>query len=328
MGGKSTTTKSENNPPKWAQPLFEMSAQDAAKLYENGKGFSVYGGDRVANLNQMQKNALHGMGGMADMASNMAYGVNRWNDMYNQTGDLTNGINYGLKKYNDIYGQTKGPSYAEQNLGDIAAGKSLMNSPEFRDMLAQQSSEIGNQVNLAAAGAGRYGSGMHTGTLGNEIGNFQREALVQNYANETQRQLAANAMMEQQRMGRLGMGLDTTNALAAANQAKFGNRAQALGMGMNAQQALDAQRQQRFQNIATGNQMGLQAGTFRQGQRQAEMDARMQAWKERDMRDWTRLGALQSAAAGAAGPYGMAWTQQRQPFNPLGLLGSLFGLME
>jgi len=326
MGGKSTTTKSENNPPAWAKPLFEMSAQDAAKLYENDKGFNVYGGDRVADLNPMQLSALKGMGGMGDMAKNMAYGVNRWNDMYGQTGDLTKGIRYGEERYDNLYGQTKGPSYAEQNLGDIAAGKSLMNSPEFKDMLAQQSGEIANQVNLGAAGAGRYGSGMHTGTLGNEIGNFQREALVQNYANETQRQLAANQMMEAQKMGRIGAGTDITNAMVAGQQAKFGNRAQALGMGMNAQQALDAQRQQRFQNILTGNQAGLQAGTFKQGQRQAEMDARMQAWKERDMRDWTRLGALQSAAAGAAGPYGMAWTQQRQPFNPLGLLGSLFGL--
>lgn len=280
MGGKSSTTTTENKPPAWAKPLFELSAKDAASLYKKDKGFNVYEGDRVADMNNTQTDALRGLGNAGGRARDMDYNISQFGQLANQAG---------------------GQTFAEQNLRGIAAGNSLMGDPLFQEMLDAQSAKIADQANFAASAAGRYGSGMHTGVLAQNVGDFRRQAVLDNYSQERQRQLQANQMLDQGRFQRMGMEGDFLNQQIAA-----GN--------------------QRLQNILMGDQSALQAGTIQQAQRQAEMDARMQAWKERDMEDWTRLGALQAAASGAAGPYGMSTMTQNQPFNPLGLLGTLGGL--
>jgi len=278
MGGKSSTTEQSNEPPAWAAPLFHQSAGEAQRLYNSNKGFNVYGGDRVANMGGGQKQALNNMLGMDDLAA---------------------GMNYGQGQFNDLYGQSGQNTFAEQNLQGIAAGQNLMGmSPEFQDMLASQSAEIADQVNLAAAGGGRYGSGMHTGSLADSIGDFRRDAVLQNYQNEVQRQLAANQMLDSGRFQRLGM------------QGQFADMQSQAGMN-------------RFNTMLQGQNAAFGAGTAYQQQRQAEMDARRQRWSERDMQDWTRLGALQAAASGSAGPYGMMTSTQTEPFNPLGLIGSI-----
>jgi hypothetical protein len=280
MGGKSSTTTQENKPPAWAKPLFEQSAKEAKTLYNRDKGFNVYGGDRVADMNVHQTDALRTLGGMDDYAAGMDYSKNRFQSLYNEAG---------------------GPSYAAQNLQGIAAGNSLMGDPMFQEMLDRESQKIGDQANMAFSAAGRYGSGAHTGALGDAVGDFRRDSILQNYSAERDRQMQANSMLDQQRLAGIGMQGDFANSIANAGQ-------------------------QRFSNMQTGAGAALQAGTFRQQQQQANLDAKKQAWTEKDMEAWTRLGALQAAATGSAGPYGMMQTTQNQPFNPLGLLGSLGSL--
>lgn len=280
MGGKSSTTTTENKPPAWAKPLFEQSAKEAQKLYNNDKGFNVYQGDRFAEMNATQTDALRGLGASGDRARDAVYNINEFGKLATEAG---------------------GDTFAEQNLRGIAAGNSLMGDPLFQEMLDAQSAKIADQANFAASAAGRYGSGMHTGVLAQNVGDFRRQAVLDNYAQERNRQLQANQMLDQSRFQRMGMEGDFLNAQNAAAQ-------------------------QRLASILQGDQSALQAGTFRQAQNQAEIDSRMQAWKERDMEDWARLGALQAAASGAAGPYGMSTMTQQQPFNPLGLLGSLGSL--
>jgi hypothetical protein len=280
MGGKSSTTSTTNEPPKWAKPLFEQSAKEAKTLYDKDKGFNVYEGDRVANMNETQRNALSRMGGMGQYAADM---------------DLNAG------DFGRLADRSRDQTFAERNLSGVAAGNSLMGDPLFQEMLDAQSAKIGDQANFAASAAGRYGSGMHTGVLAQNVGDFRRQAVLDNYAQERQRQLQANQLLDQNRFQRMGMEGDF-----------FGRQADA--------------RQQRFNNIGVGTQSALQAGTFRQQIDQANIDAQMQRWKERDMEDWTRLGALQAAATGAAGPYGMSTQTQNQPFNPMGILGALGGM--
>lgn len=277
MGGKSSTQTTENKPPAWAKPLFEQSAKEAQKLYNSDKGFNVYTGDRFADMNATQQDALRGLGGAGDRARNAVYNINEFGKLANEAG---------------------GDTYAEQNLQSIAAGKSLMGDPMFQEMLDAQSAKIADQANFAASAAGRYGSGMHTGVLAQNVGDFRRQAVLDNYAQERQRQLQANQMLDQGRFQRMGMRGDFYNAQNAAAQ-------------------------QRLQAIMQGDQSALQAGTFRQAQNQAELDSRMQAWKENDMEEWARLGALQAAASGAAGPYGMSTMTSQQPFNPMGLIGAI-----
>lgn len=250
-------------------------------LYKSDKGFNTYEGDRVADLTTGQRDAIQNLGLMDDRALTM---------------------NYGTDMYGDLYKQAAGPSYAEQNLGSVARGDALYGDSRFAEMLDAQSAKIADQVNLGASAAGRYGSGMHTGSLADSIGDFRRNTVLQNYQNEVQRQLAANQQMDAGRMSGL-----------AAQQGLAGDFA-------NSQQ-------QKFNNLLTGGQSALQAGTLMQQQSQANLDAKRQAFTEKDMQDWTRLGALQAAATGSAGPYGMMTSTQTQPFNPLGIFGSIFGMM-
>lgn len=279
---KSTTSTQKNEPPKWAEPLFKKSASEAMDLYKSGEGFNVYKGDRVADFTDQQNQAIGNLASLDNRALGQDYGTNMYKSLYNQAG---------------------GPSYAEKNLRDIAQGQSLYGDSRFQEMLDAQSAKIADQVNLGASAAGRYGSGMHTGSLADSIGDFRRNTVLQNYQNEVQRQLAANQQMDAGRMS----GLAARQGLAGDIAGSYQNQ---------------------FNNIAQGAQTALQAGTLRQQQQQAEMDAKRQAFTEKDMQDWTRLGALQAAATGSAGPYGMMTSTQTQPFNPLGIFGSIFGLSD
>ena len=69
------------------------------------------------------------------------------------------------------------------------------------------------------------------------------------------------------------------------------------------------------------------AGQLEDQARQAKLTADFTKWQSEDMQPWTRLGLLQSAAAGSAGNYGTNTQTVSQPFNALqgvGALGSLF----
>ncbi|TBG78621.1 tail fiber domain-containing protein [Rhizobium leguminosarum] len=69
------------------------------------------------------------------------------------------------------------------------------------------------------------------------------------------------------------------------------------------------------------------AGQLEDQAKQAKLTADFTKWQSQDMQPWTRLGLLQSAAAGSAGNYGTNTQTQTQPFNAMqgiGALGSMF----
>jgi len=81
------------------------------------------------------------------------------------------------------------------------------------------------------------------------------------------------------------------------------------------------------QNQLFGPQTMLQAGGMQDQSNQAAVNDMIRRFYETDMQDWTRLGALQAAAQGSAGNYGMSTQAMRQPGpSPLGIFGSLLGL--
>lgn len=452
---KSTTTTQKNEPPAWAKPLFEQSADSAKWLYDNKVGFNTYEGDRIANFNANQTQALRDLGGLdawnpqhqqsqailgALGSGNMLDAANPITDQANSlmgtlgrtTYDPSNSImdqgtgvyqgllgqnigpdnaatrnaqsvfagmtdgGVGTNRFEDIYNSAGQLSSAEQNLQSIAAGKSLMGDPLFQEMLDAQSAKIADQVNSGFSAAGRYGSAAHAGTVGDSVGDFRRQAVLDNYAAERQRQLQAINAIDQGRLGRQGMqssaagsiagiqggnmdrNLGAAQMLGASGQQSIQNqmaeaaRRQSLGGALSqtgqqifANQQSEAARrgqmsallaqqgqnlfanqqselarkqsvagdlanlgQQKYSNAQNAAMAQLQAGTLQQQQAQAEMDAQIKAWNENQNEAWTRLGALQAAAAGAAGPYGMAQNTSSQPFNPLGILGAIFGMSD
>ena len=69
-------------------------------------------------------------------------------------------------------------------LQNAAGGGNLQGNPYLTQMLDQSGMDTANRVNQQFSGAGRYGSGAHTGALTREIGNQRNAALMQNYNNE------------------------------------------------------------------------------------------------------------------------------------------------
>lgn len=142
---------------------------------------------------------------------------------------------------------------------------------------------------------------------------------------------AAQVMSQFSGSGRYGSGANTgvlanklgsirSNALADQFSRDQANQLAATGMIDNANSNL-------YQNRLTGQQAVINAGQLEDQARQAKLTADFTKWQSEDMRPWTRLGLLQSAAAGSAGNYGTNTQTVTQPFNALqgiGALGSLF----
>ena len=142
----------------------------------------------------------------------------------------------------------------------------------------------------------------------------------------------SNSMIQSQfsGSGRYGSGANT-NALAKNTQNMMlaglesdYNRAQANQLA--ATQQLDSSQNALFQNRMAGQQALIDAGKLEDANKQAQLTADFTKWQSEDMQPWTRLGLLQSAAAGAAGNYGTNTQTSRTPFNPLSAVGGLGSL--
>lgn len=142
----------------------------------------------------------------------------------------------------------------------------------------------------------------------------------------------SNAMIQSQfsGSGRYGSGANTNalakntqNMLLSGLEADY-NRAQANQL--SATQQIDNSRNALFQNQLAGQQALVGAGQLEDANKQAQLTADFTKWQSQDMQPWTRLGLLQSAAAGAAGNYGTNTQTSRTPFNPLSAVGGLGSL--
>ncbi|TIO15632.1 MAG: hypothetical protein E5X86_19885 [Mesorhizobium sp.] len=205
--------------------------------------------------------------------------------------------------YQGIGAASTSPSYSEGNLADMASGKYLREgNPYFNDALRGQLDDTASQVQSQFSGAGRYGSGANTGVLTNQLGNIRSTALRDQFNADSSNMLTANGMMDTARNAGLDRGLQATNAL-------------------------NAQDQQQFQNQLTGAGATLQAGNILDEQAQKQLSDQVANWYAQDNQDWTRLGFLQNAAAGAAGNYGTQATTARQPVSAGGIMGGMASLL-
>lgn len=128
-------------------------------------------------------------------------------------------------------------------------------------------------------------------------------------------------------------GFDAGNAdrsLAASGLqgnllAQAGNlRGQGLDRALSSTNAMAGLDQRNFENRLAGAGATLQAGGIMDRQAQAQLSDEIARFYALDNQDWSRLGMLQGAAAGAAGNYGIQNQTTRQPINPWGAIGGLF----
>lgn len=269
-----TSSTQESKPPAWAVPAFEKSGAEAINLYNSGAGGNVYTGPTVADLSGTTMGGINALAG-AGANTNTA-----------QTRPLFQGIGAAAT----------GPSYSEQNLGQIASGQ---DNPYFEQAIEGQLGKTAAQVQSNFSGAGRFGSGANVGALTNELGNIRSSALSNQWNQNIQNQLAANGQMDASKQAGLGLGLSATNALANQDQ-------------------------QQFQNALTGAGAQLQAGGLLDNQAQKQLSDQINQFYAQDNQDWNRLGLLQAAASGAAGPYGTQHGESSSS-NPTALLGAFMG---
>lgn len=275
--GSSSQTKSESAPPEWATPLYEQSASEASRLYNSGVGGNTYLGPTVA---EMSDTTLGGVNQLAQAGQAWDTSASR---------PLFQGIGAASVM----------PSYAEQNLGTIASGG---DNPYFQEALQNQLGDTADMIQSRMSGAGRYGSGAHTGVLANDLGKISTQALSNQWNQNIQNQLAATGQMDASRLSGLGLGLQSAGQIANMDQ-------------------------QQFQNSLTGADATLKAGGIMDNYGQKLLDDEINRFYSLDNQDWQRLGLLQSSAAGAAGPYGqqLSETHSSNPAQMIGGIGSAIG---
>jgi hypothetical protein len=197
--------------------------------------------------------------------------------------------------YSALSAQAGAPTAASNYLTDYASGKFLQNgNPYYKERLANEIGDANALIQSQFSGSGRYGSGANQNTIAKNTGNMMLAGLENDFNRQQANQLQAVGMM------------DNANTQSIQNQ---------LGVG-----------QAGFQNMLTGAGAQIDAGQMLDDKTQQNLLADYQKWTAEDMRDWTRLGLLQSAAAGAAGNYGTNTQTMQQPGNPLATAGGIASL--
>lgn len=212
-GSKNTTTTVSNNEPwKEAQPALQSALSSAQSLYNAGTGAGIYNGPRVANPTAETTGGLSTLTGIAQ--SNMGgRGL---------SGQYQGVINSG--------GYNPAQMAALQNTQKVANSTFDLNSDPAWQQIKDQTIE---GVNLGASGMGRTGSGTNQALLTSGLA----DAGARQYQNFLSRQDAANNSLFN--MGNTGFG-----QLGAAYTGLQAPAETMLGVGAQndarAQQLIDA----------------------------------------------------------------------------------------
>jgi hypothetical protein len=136
-------------------------------------------------------------------------------------------------------------------LGNTIKGDYLNGNPYLMASLDRGADEITKRSNMAAAGAGRYGSGAAAEVTADSLGDYYKSALMQNYGDERNRQMQAMQLAPTINDMRYG----DARTLMGVGQAYEGKTQEALNDSIakwNAYQARPWEQLGRLNSIATG----------------------------------------------------------------------------
>ncbi len=263
-----------NAPPLWAADILKQASAEALNLYNKGIGGNVYQGERHAGLSETTQNALQGLENAASQYNNSA--LNEW---------------------------LKAPTKSAQNLSDMAAGNWVGNNSKFNNALSNALNKTSDIVNQSMAGAGRYGSGAHTGVLTDELGALATQATAQQYNQDINHMLNANQMIDR----------SMQNQVNAANNF--------------------------YQGQSNAQSNALKGGMVQDANQQHALDVEREKWLEQDNQAWNQLERLLKLGTKAAGNYGTKTGESitmpsitKDPLHDaqrvLGLLKGIIGLSD
>jgi hypothetical protein len=169
-GQQTTTTQSEPMP--YQSKLFKQTARDAMRLYGQGGGMNT--GSMVVPWSKQTQQA---QGGIMDMA-----GANTEGGMNPQLQSIINNGGFNDHQMSSLnnWQKTANSDY------DFNA------NPGSQGVLDSILRDTSNSVNGMAAGAGRYGSGMHQGRMAQDVGDISSQYRSNDYNNWLGRRDSAN----------------------------------------------------------------------------------------------------------------------------------------
>lgn len=270
--GKTQTSTTTNTPWSKAQPFLEDYMKQADSLLDSGKGYNAPGFSTTVPFSADTNQALAGIKSQA-----------------------LSGNPLGIASQNTALGILDG-SQGPNTEGDYRGLLARSGNDAFQGEVNRQATRLGDDINAAMSGLGRYGSGFHADTLANEIGDFRSKAMADNW----------NQNIANER-GILG---DITGLQQQGITNKFG--------------ALSAVPGVYEQMFAPYNKLG-QVGSAQDDLATRQMQEQIDKFNAQDMAGWNRLGAANAFAGGYGGLGGSQVTSAQQPNNWLG--GALGGAM-
>lgn len=278
-GGSKQTTTQTSAPWSGAQPALTQAIGGAQSLYNSGLGTEIYKGSTVTPWSSQTQQAMGNIEGNANA---------------NTGGAGLSGQYQGVINSGGFNGSQLDALNNTRNL----ANSSYSVSPELQKVLDAQAAKVGDQVNLNASAAGRYGSGANQSLLAKNVGDLTNSTIFNDYNNWQGRRDAANSNL-------FNMGQQGFNNLGAAYT------------GLNAP-----------------NQDLMNVGAMNEDLATRYKNDELRIFNEWQNKPWEQLGRLNAIASGAGAMGGTQTTTQpgQNPFltaagyglSGLGLLGGLF----
>lgn len=297
-GGSKQTTTQSSAPWSGAQPALTQAVGGAQNLYNAGVGSQVYTGSTVVPwasqttqaMGNIQNNANANSGGNGLSGQLQSVINNRGlNDMQK---DALGGF-YGVA---DAGGYNADMTTAANNMRSLANSQYSV-TPELQKVIDAQASKVGDQVNLNASAAGRYGSGANQTLLAKNVGDLTNSTIYNDYNNFLGRRDAANSSLANIGNIALNNRMGATSNVAALGQQGFNNLGAAY-TGLNAP-----------------NQDLMNIGAMNEDLATRYKNDELRIFNEAQNKPWEQLGRLNAIATGA-GSMGSTTTESKPGANP------------
>lgn len=262
MGGQTTqqpvVTTQSSTPWSGAQPhLLDVMAQGQAK-YGQDIGYLPWTGATQAPKDPALELGLIHASSIAQQNAQGSPGVmgglNLAQNMIANQG-LSAGNQQAATQYGNIYNEATG----NQN-------------PYLLDVIAANDRRIADKVNSSMSGAGRYGSGAHTGVLTRELAEAANPILAQDYANRQQLRMGATQGLEGVYSGGLQRAGQFSQLVPALEQARY----------------------------EPANQL-MNLGSFETNRAQNDLASQINLWNAQQARPWEQLARYSGIVGGMGG---------------------------
>lgn len=323
MGGGSssqpttTTTLQSNDPAEWAKPVLSKLGSDTLTSYNAGEfAATPYEGSTIVPFAEQTQQAMGILEGLGQDGSATIEAANQ------QVGSILDqgGLNAGQQGQIENMARVASGSYRPEQMAGVeglmetASGSQIGSNPHLDGILERGATQISRSVNDAMGSAGRYGSGAHQATLGDSVGDFTRNVLMDDYTQGLNRQSAAQGQLIG--AGQSQDGLATSAAGGAFNAMNTGNQNvfQAAGMAPNLYTAQ-----------ALPSEFLMDVGSMHQDLAARELDENIARHDAEQMAPYAELQRLNALASGAIQTGGTSTSTVRAPSSQPSTASNILG---